>query len=118
LLYNQSHAAFVHEGLSQQNILDIPITILQYVTNTMSVFTAPDIKTDPLRSGISMNQQSIVMYLGLKGLNAVESHNGLVAILKGEVKSYGTATHYLRKPSFSGPKTFHPEVIPNVFKIK
>jgi hypothetical protein len=35
-----------------------------------------------------MDQQSIVMYLSLKGLNAVEIHNDLVATLKGEAKSY------------------------------
>jgi hypothetical protein len=45
------------------------------------------------------------MYLSLKGLNAVEMHNDLVTTLKGEAKSYGTVTYYLRKPSYSSPKT-------------
>jgi hypothetical protein len=34
-----------------------------------------------------MDQQSILTYLSLKVLNAVEVHNDLVATLKGEVKS-------------------------------
>jgi hypothetical protein len=33
------------------------------------------------------------MYLSLKGLNAVEIHNNLVATLKGEVKSYGSVMY-------------------------
>jgi hypothetical protein len=52
-----------------------------------------------------MNQQSIVMYLSLKGLNAIEIHNVLVATLKGEAESDSTVRYYLRKPSFSNPKT-------------
>jgi hypothetical protein len=59
-----------------------------------------------------MDQQSIVMYLGLKGLNAVEIHNGLVATLKGEAKSDSTVTDYLRKPSISSPKTHQPSESP------
>jgi hypothetical protein len=51
-----------------------------------------------------MDQQSITMYLSLKGLNAVKIHNNLVATLKGEAKSYSTVADYLRKPSFSSPK--------------
>jgi hypothetical protein len=51
-----------------------------------------------------MDQQSIVMYLSLKGLNAIKIHNDLVGTLKGEVKSYRTVTDYPRKPSFSSPK--------------
>jgi hypothetical protein len=78
----------------------------------MSVFTCPDVKMDPLRYVISMDQQSIVMYLSLKGLNAVEIHNNLIAILKGEAKSYRTVTYYLRKPSFSSPKTPQPSGSP------
>jgi hypothetical protein len=39
-----------------------------------------------------MDQQSIVMYLSLKGLNAVEIHNDLVATLKGEAKLDSTVT--------------------------
>jgi hypothetical protein len=52
-----------------------------------------------------MDQQSIVMYLSLKGLNAVEIDNNLAATLKGEAKSYGIVAYYLRKPSFSSLKT-------------
>jgi hypothetical protein len=48
------------------------------------------------------------MYLSLKGLNAVEIHNGLAATLKGEAKSDSTVTPYLRKPSFSSPKKRQP----------
>jgi hypothetical protein len=39
-----------------------------------------------------MDQSSIVMYLSLKGLNAVEIHNDPVATLKGEATSYSIAT--------------------------
>jgi hypothetical protein len=59
-----------------------------------------------------MDQQSIVMYLSLKGLNAVEIHNDLVAPLKDELKSYRTVTYYLRKPSFWSPKTPQPSESP------
>jgi hypothetical protein len=52
-----------------------------------------------------MDQQSIVTYLSLKGLNQVEIHNDLVATLKGEAKSYSSVTYYLRKLSSSSPKT-------------
>jgi hypothetical protein len=52
-----------------------------------------------------MNQQSIVMYLSPKGVNAIEIDNDLAATLKGETKSYSTVTYYLRKPKFSSPKT-------------
>jgi hypothetical protein len=52
-----------------------------------------------------MDQQSSVMYLSLKDLNAVEIQNNLVATLKGEAKPYGTVTDYLRKPRFSSSKT-------------
>jgi hypothetical protein len=55
-----------------------------------------------------MDHQSVVIYLGLKGLNAVEIHNVLVTTLKAEAKSYSTVTYYLRKPSFSSPKTLQP----------
>jgi hypothetical protein len=73
-----------------------------------SFFTSPDVETDPLRSVISKDQSLIVMCLGLKGLNAVETHNDLVVILKGEAKSDSTVRYYLRKPSFSSPKTPQP----------
>jgi hypothetical protein len=59
-----------------------------------------------------MDQQSIVMYPSLKGLNAVEIHDDLVATLKGEVKSDSTVTYFLRKPSFSSPK------IPSHLKVQ
>jgi hypothetical protein len=55
-----------------------------------------------------MDQQSTVMYLSLKGLNAVEIHNNLLATLKGEAKSHRIVTDYLRKLSFSSPKTPQP----------
>jgi hypothetical protein len=112
LLCNQSHAALVSEGLSQQNVLYIPIIILQHTTITTSVFTSPYVKMDSFRSVISMGQQSLVMYLSLKGLNAVEIHNDHVATLKGEAKSHSTVTCYLRKLSFSSPKTPEPSASP------
>jgi hypothetical protein len=59
-----------------------------------------------------MDQQSIVMYLSLKGLNAAKIHNDLVAILKGEANSYNNVTQYLRKPSFSSPKAHQPSESP------
>jgi hypothetical protein len=52
------------------------------------------------------------MYPNLKGLNAVEIHNDLVAKLKGEAKSNNPATYYLRKPSYSSPKTPQPSGSP------
>jgi hypothetical protein len=52
-----------------------------------------------------MDKQWIVMDLSLKGLNAAEIHNDLVATLKSEVKSDSTVTYSVRKPSFSSPKT-------------
>jgi hypothetical protein len=55
-----------------------------------------------------MDQPSMVMYLSLKGLNSVEIDKDLVATLKGEAKSYGIVTCYLRKPSFSSPRTLQP----------
>jgi hypothetical protein len=55
-----------------------------------------------------MDQQSAVMYLSLKGLNAVEIHNNLAATLKTEAKSYSTVMYYLRKLSSSSPKTLEP----------
>jgi hypothetical protein len=39
----------VQEGLSQQNILYILITILQHPTSTAPVFTSSDAKTDPVK---------------------------------------------------------------------
>jgi hypothetical protein len=102
----------VQEGLSQQNTLYIPNTILQHTASTTYVFTSPEMKTEPLRSVISMDQQSIVMYLSLKGLNAVKIYNELVATLKGEAKFSGPAKHYLCKPSFSNPKTPQPSERP------
>jgi hypothetical protein len=59
-----------------------------------------------------MDQQSIVMRLSRKGSNAVEIHNDLVATLKGDAKPYSTITYYLRKPSFSSPKTPQPSESP------
>jgi hypothetical protein len=94
----------MEEVLSQQNILYIPIAILQHTTSTTSVFACSDVKTDLLRSVISVDQQSIVMYLSLKGLNVIEIHSNLVATLSGEAKSYSPVRYYLRKPSFSSPK--------------
>jgi hypothetical protein len=55
-----------------------------------------------------MDWQSIVMYISLKGLNAVKIHNDLVATLRGEAKFYITGTYYLRKPSFLSPKIPQP----------
>jgi hypothetical protein len=52
------------------------MTILQHTTSTTSVFTSPDSKTDPFRSGILIDQQPIAMYLGLKGANLGTSKAG------------------------------------------
>jgi hypothetical protein len=52
------------------------------------------------------------MSLSLKGLNGVEIHNDLGAILKGEAKSYSTVTYYLHHPSFSSPKIPQPSDSP------
>jgi hypothetical protein len=69
------------EGLSQQNILYIPSIVLQH-----AMTTSPDVKTELLRSVISMDQQSIVMYLSLKGLNLGTSKTGLqVHHLRGSI---------------------------------
>jgi hypothetical protein len=78
------------DPVSQQNILYLPITLLEDITSTTSIFTSPDIKTDPRKSVNSMDQQSVVMYLSLKGLNAVETQNDLVTTFKCEAKSDGT----------------------------
>jgi hypothetical protein len=51
-----------------------------------------------------MDQQSIVMYFSLKGLNAIGMHNDFVATLKGEAKSNSTVTYYHCKRSFSSSK--------------
>jgi hypothetical protein len=102
----------VYEGLSEQNILSIAIAILQHTTSTTSIFTSPDVTTDPFRSVISLGQQSTVMYLGLKGLDAVEIHNNLVSTLKSEANSDSTGTYYLHKPSFSSPKIPRPSESP------
>jgi hypothetical protein len=75
-------------------------------------FTFPDMETDPSRSVISMDQQLIVMYLSLKGLNTVEIHNVLVAIRKGETKFYSILMCNFHKPSFSRPKTPQPSESP------
>jgi hypothetical protein len=77
-----------------------------------SIFACRGGKTEPLRSVISMGQQLIAMYLSLKGLNAVAIYNDLVATPKGEAKPYSTVTYYLRKPSFSSPKTPQPSESP------
>lgn len=47
-----------------------------------------------------MDQKSIVSYLSLKGMTAVQIHADLVATLKGEAVSYGSVTRYLRSKSF------------------
>jgi hypothetical protein len=52
------------------------------------------------------------MYLSLKGLNAVEIHNDLVATFKGEAQPYNIVTYYLGKPSFSSPRTGQPSESP------
>jgi hypothetical protein len=50
-----------------------------------------------------MDQESIVQYLALKGMSAVEIHKDLVATLKDEAVAYSTVTRYLRSTSFSAP---------------
>jgi hypothetical protein len=52
------------------------------------------------------------MYLSLKGLNAVESHNDLVAALKGKPKSDCRVRYSFCKPSFSSPKIPQPSESP------
>jgi hypothetical protein len=42
----------------------------------MSIFTSPGVKTDFSSSIISMDQQSTVMYLGLKDVNLGTSKTG------------------------------------------
>jgi hypothetical protein len=59
-----------------------------------------------------MDQQSIMMYRSLKGLNAVEIYNALVSTLESEEKSYRAVTHYLQKSSCSSPKTPQPSESP------
>jgi hypothetical protein len=54
----------------------------------------------------------MVMYLSLKGLNAVEIHKDLVATLKSEAKSDGNIKEYLRKRSFSSSK------IPSLLRVQ
>jgi histone-lysine N-methyltransferase SETMAR len=54
-----------------------------------------------------------VVYLSLKGLNAVEIQNDLVATLKDGAKSNSIVMHYLRKSSFSSPKTPQSSESPN-----
>jgi hypothetical protein len=105
----------MEEELRQQNILYIPIIILQDTTSTTSVFTSPNVKTDPLRCVISIDQQSIVMDLSPKGLNVVEIHNVPVVTLKGEAKSYSTVMYYLRQLSFSSQK--HPSLLKVQFQF-
>jgi hypothetical protein len=92
--------------------MDIPITILQHTTSTTSVFTSPEVKSNLLPSVLSMDQQSIVMWLSLKGLNAFEIHTDLVATLKGEAKSDSTVMCCRRRPSFSSLKTLQPSESP------
>jgi hypothetical protein len=91
----------------------VPIIILQHTTSTIFVFTSLDVKKDPFRPVISIDQQSIVMYLSLKGLSAVEIHNDLGATLKGEARFYSTVTYSLAKPSFLSPKTLQPSEGPD-----
>jgi hypothetical protein len=70
----------------------------------MFVFTSPDVQTDTPRSVISMDRQSVVTDLSLKGLNAIEVHNDLGATLKGDAKYYNTVTYYRgRKSSEAAP---------------
>jgi hypothetical protein len=48
-----------------------------------------------------MDQKNIVLYLSLKGMNAVEIRKDLKATLKDEAVCYGTVTRYLRSRSFT-----------------
>jgi transposase len=59
-----------------------------------------------------MDQQSIVMDLSLKGLNAVEIHNYLITTLKREASSSSIVMYCLGKPSFLSPKTPRPSESP------
>jgi hypothetical protein len=93
------------------------MTILQHTTSRVSVFTSPDVKANPSRTALSMDQQLIVMYLSLKGLNAVKIHNDLLATLNGEEKSYRTVPYCLCKPSFSSPKRPQPFESPAPFSM-
>jgi hypothetical protein len=90
----------------------ILIPILQHTKSTKYVFTSQVVKTDLLRSVISMDQQSVVRHLSLKGLDAIEMCNDLIATIKGMVKSYSTVTYYLRMSTFSSPKTPQPSESP------
>jgi hypothetical protein len=57
-------------------------------------------------------QSFALVYLSLKGLNAAETHNDLVVILKIEAKAYSTVAYYLPTQSFSSPKTPQPSESP------
>jgi hypothetical protein len=48
-----------------------------------------------------MDQKSIMLYLSLKEMTAVEIHAGLVATLKTEAACDASATRYLRSRSFT-----------------
>jgi hypothetical protein len=48
-----------------------------------------------------MDQKSIVLYLGLKGMTAVEIHADLIAMRKTEAVCYGSVGRYLRSRSFT-----------------
>jgi hypothetical protein len=97
LLCNQFHAIIVEERLSQQNILYISTTILQHTTSTASVFTSLDVKADPSRTALSMDQQSIVMYLSLRGLNAVPRSTPFNALDKSHSKKIFDQMRYFGK---------------------
>jgi hypothetical protein len=48
-----------------------------------------------------MDQKSIVLYLSLKAMTAVEIHADLIVTLKTEAVCYGSFTHYLCSRSFT-----------------
>jgi hypothetical protein len=56
-----------------------------------------------------MDQKSIVLYLGLKQMNATEIHNDLVATLKDKAMPYSTVTYHLRSTSFTPSELPEPE---------
>jgi hypothetical protein len=59
-----------------------------------------------------MDQQSIVLYLSMKGLSAVPIHDDLVATLGAEAVSYPSVTCYLREVIFASSNPPDPLPLP------
>jgi hypothetical protein len=57
-----------------------------------------------------MNQKFIVLYLGLKGMSAIDAHDDYVATLKSEAVCYDSVTRSFRNRSFTGVTDPNPNV--------